>query len=153
MLVTTTAFGQASSQSGQASGVTKMTEATKVTEAVVMRHMEFVLRNDVKGMLKDMGDPITIIGPNGPRVMSQAEFYKTFAPSFATQPRAFKIARTTFAGNMGLVICTDNPGQPEEYQFAETFYVEQGKIVAYSRVNFLPCPEGGCKRNPSPARK
>lgn len=143
----------ASSPPPPAANAAKMTEATKITEAVVLRHMDYVLRNDMDGLLKDMGDPITILGPNGPRIFSHAEFYETFAPSFANEPRVFKVTRTAFGGNMGIVISTDNPGTPQEYQFAETFYVEQGKIVAYSRVNFLPCPEGACKRNPPPAKQ
>jgi hypothetical protein len=144
LFVTTAASGQT---------VEETRAATKTTEEVVMRHMNLVLRNDLKGMLRNMGETITLISPNGPRVYSQEEYYKNFEQSFATQPRTFRIARTAFAGNMGTVICTDNVGLPEEYQFAETFYVEKGKIVAYSRVNFLPCPEGACKRIPAPAKK
>lgn len=125
-------------------------EAAK-TEEVVMRHMHQVLSGDIEGMLKDMTDPLTLIGPTGARVYTHEAFRKQFAPSFANEPRRFKITRTAFSDKIGFVLCTDNPGQKDEYQFAETFFLEQGKIVGYSRMNFLPCPEGACKRSPPPA--
>ena len=134
-----------------ASGQTPSPETAK-TEAVVMRHMQQVLSGDLDGMLKDMADPVTLIGPTGPRVYSHEAFRKQFAPSFANEPRRFQITRTAFEGNMGFVLCTDNPGQKDEFQFAETFFLQNGKIVGYSRVNFLPCPEGGCRRSPPPAK-
>ena len=116
-----------------------------------MRHMHQVLGSDLEGMLKDMTDPVTIIGPTGARTYTHDAFRKQFAPSFAAEPRRFKITKTAFTDNMGFVLCTDNPGQKDEYQFAETFFLQNDKIVGYSRVNFLPCPEGGCKRSPPPA--
>jgi hypothetical protein len=86
-------------------------------------------------MLADMSDPVTLIGASGARVFTKADMLKRFTEQFA-HPDHIELAYKAFAGNIGYVIYTVNPGKPNTRQFAETFFIQNGKIVAYSNTQF-----------------
>ncbi len=105
------------------------------TERLVMRHMELVEKGDLITMLNDMSDPVTLIGVAGARVFTRADMIKRFTVQFS-KPQPMKLMYKAFAGNIGYVVYTSDPGLPTEHMFAETFFVQNGKIVAYSNSQF-----------------
>jgi hypothetical protein len=105
------------------------------TERIVMRHMAMVEKGDLKTMLEDMSDPVTLIGPSGARVFTKADMLKRFSEQFS-KPDHIELQYKAFAGNIGYVIYTVNPGKPGTHQFAETFFIQGGKIFAYSNSQF-----------------
>ncbi len=105
------------------------------TERIVMRHMELVEKGDLATMLTDMSDPVTLIGVAGARVFTHADMLKRFSEQFA-HPDRLELVTKAFFGSIGYVVYTVNPGTPDSRQFAETFFVKNGKIVAYSNSQF-----------------
>ncbi len=107
------------------------------TERIVMRHMELVQKGDLATMLTDMADPCTLIGVAGARVFTHADMIKRFSAQFARRPpQRIDLVAKAFFGNIGYVVYTADPGTPDEHQFAETFFIRDGKIVAYSNSQF-----------------
>lgn len=106
-----------------------------VTEAIVMRHMVWADKGDLAAAANEMADPVTIIGGGSARVFTRAELFKTFAAAWAN-PTHIVLVRKACAANICNVVYTANPGKPDEHQFQETFFVQDGKIVAYSNTAF-----------------
>ncbi len=57
-----------------------------------------------------------------------------------------------FAGNIGYVVYTADPGTPTEHLFAETFFIQNGKIVAYSNSQFKQLLNTPAVMPPAPAK-
>ncbi len=106
-----------------------------VTERIVMRHMYWADKGDLAAAASEMADPVTIIGGGGARIYTKADLFKRFATVWA-KPTHIVLVRKACAGNICNVVYTANPGKPDEHQFQETFFVQDGKIVAYSNTAF-----------------
>ena len=106
-----------------------------VTEAIVMRHMDWADKGDLAAAANEMADPVTIIGGGGASVYTREQLFKRFAAAWA-KPTHIVLVRKACAGNVCNVVYTANPGTPDEHQFQETFFVQDGKIVAYSNTAF-----------------
>jgi hypothetical protein len=105
------------------------------TERIVMRHMELVEKGDLLTMLNDMSDPVALIGVAGARVFTRAEMIKRFTVQFS-KPQPMKLLYKAFWKDIGYVVYASDPGLPNEHLFAETFFIQNGKIVAYSNSQF-----------------
>jgi hypothetical protein len=111
--------------------------ASPETERIVMRHMDLVQKGDLATMLTDMSDPCTLIGVAGARVFTHADMIKRFSAQFARRPpQRIDLVAKAFFGNIGYVVYTADPGTPEAHQFSETFFIRDGKIIAYANTQF-----------------
>jgi hypothetical protein len=100
-----------------------------------MRHMVWADKGDLTAAANEMADPVTIIGGDSARVYTRAQLFKKFAAIWA-KPTHIVLVRRACAANICNVVYTANPGKPDEHQFQETFFVQDGKIVAYSNTAF-----------------
>ncbi len=102
-----------------------------------MHHLSAFAADDLEDLLGDYSDTATVITPRG-ITSGKPALRKMFGRMMAAPQPATQLTTKVFTDNVGYIVWVQNLGQPNERRGTDTFFIQDGKIVAQTAALIMP---------------